>query len=71
MDALFEMPITDAAERWVEQFERAYVEDVLRRSGGSVSGAARLAGTNRRYIQRLMKRHGLREDDPTAAGDDD
>ena len=71
MSALFELPIQEAVDRWVEQLERAYVEDVLRRSGGSVSGAARLAGTNRRYIQRLMKRHGLREDPTAAARDED
>jgi DNA-binding NtrC family response regulator len=61
MESLLRLPIKDAVERWTETFERAYLEDVLRRSGGSVSGAARLAGVNRRFVQRLMRRHGMGE----------
>ncbi len=62
-EALFELPIDDAKERMEAQFLRAYLEHALAKSGGSVSGAARLVGTNRRYIQRLMKRYDLRGDD--------
>ena len=66
MASLFGLPIKQATERWTASFERAYVEHALRSAGGSVTGAARLAGVNRRYIQRLMKRHDMRADD----GDD-
>ncbi|MEM9190812.1 MAG: sigma 54-interacting transcriptional regulator [Myxococcota bacterium] len=65
--ALHAMPIKEAVELWTEDFERSYLEHVLRLSGGSVSGAARLAQVNRRYIQRMMKRHGVRD----AAGEDE
>jgi transcriptional regulator with GAF, ATPase, and Fis domain len=43
-----------------DAFERAYLLAVLERSGGNVTRAAELAGTNRRYLQRAMKRFGLR-----------
>ena len=56
------MPIKEAVERWTEQFERAYLENALRMSGQSVSGAARTIGVNRRYVQRMMKRLGMRSD---------
>jgi len=64
MEPLFSLPITEAVARWTEGFERAYLENALRLSGGSVSGAARAMGTNRRYVQRLMKRLGVTSDGP-------
>jgi two-component system, NtrC family, response regulator GlrR len=42
-----------------ESFDRAYLEESLRRSGGNVSAAARLAGRNRTDFHALLKRHGL------------
>ena len=67
MEPLFSLPITEAVARWTEDFERAYLENALRLSGGSVSGAARAMGTNRRYVQRLMKRLGVTSDGPAEA----
>jgi DNA-binding NtrC family response regulator len=61
MAPLFDLPIKEAVERWTELFERAYLEHALRMCGGSVSGAARRIGVNRRFVQRLMKRLGMRE----------
>jgi DNA-binding NtrC family response regulator len=60
LEPLLGFTYKEALERLVEQFERRYLEHVLARSGGSVSGAARLAGLSRRYVQKLMLRHGLR-----------
>jgi len=65
LDALFALPVDEARERLETAFFRAYLEHALARSGGSVSGAAKLIGTNRRYVQRLMRRYDLR------AADDD
>ncbi len=42
-----------------ERFDRAYVEEALRRAGGNVSAAARLAGRNRTDFHALLKRYGL------------
>jgi len=42
-----------------DAFERGYLVDILRRSGGNVSAAARLAQRNRTDFYDLMRRHGL------------
>jgi two-component system response regulator GlrR len=44
----------------VEQFERSYVEALLKANGGKISEAARAAGMDRNYLHRLIRRHGLR-----------
>jgi DNA-binding NtrC family response regulator len=65
MAPLFALPIKEAIEKWTSDFERQYLENALRHSGGSVSEAARQCGVNRRYVQRMMKRLGMK------AGPDD
>ncbi len=42
-----------------EAFDRAYLQEVLRRSGGNVSAAARLAGRNRTDFHELLRRHEI------------
>jgi two-component system response regulator GlrR len=42
-----------------ESFDRAYLEEVLRRAEGNVSAAARMAARNRTDFHALLKRHGL------------
>ncbi len=42
-----------------EEFERHYLVDVLRRAGGRVAEAARLAGMPRQYFYEKMRRHGI------------
>jgi two-component system response regulator GlrR len=42
-----------------QKFERAYLCEVLRRTHGNVSAAARLAGRNRTDLHDLLKRHGI------------
>jgi two-component system, NtrC family, response regulator GlrR len=48
-------PMREARER----FDRAYLEEALRRSGGNVSAAAKLAGRNRTDFHDLLRRHGI------------
>ncbi len=50
----------DAAKaRAIECFERAYLAEVLRRAGGNLSLAARLAGKERSRFGKLVRKHGL------------
>jgi DNA-binding NtrC family response regulator len=57
--SLVQLPYPDALER----FEREYFDAALREAGGNISAAARRAGVNRKLIQRLLKRHGLKAND--------
>jgi transcriptional regulator with GAF, ATPase, and Fis domain len=43
----------------IEHFERQYLEMLMKRSGGNVSLAARLAGKERRSIGRMLKKYGI------------
>src|SRR5262249_4054213 len=52
----------EARARAVMAFERSYIEETLRHSGGNVTQAARLAGKDRRVFSRLMKRHHITRD---------
>jgi transcriptional regulator with GAF, ATPase, and Fis domain len=49
-----------AKERAVHEFERAYLADLLRSTGGNVSEAARRAGMDRMHLHHLLQKHGLR-----------
>jgi DNA-binding NtrC family response regulator len=60
--ALFDMPYADAKDRAVETFDRAYVGRLMKRAGGNVSEAARLAGMDRSNFRRLMKRAEAKPD---------
>ncbi len=53
---VLELPYTEAKERAVETFDRAYVERRLTKAGGNVSEAARTAAMDRSNFRRLMKK---------------
>jgi len=46
-----------------DAFERGYLVEILRRSGGNVTAASRAAGRNRTDFYELLKRHGLSPSD--------
>lgn len=50
------LPLTEARQLVVADFERRYVEDALARTGGSVARAAAAAGVALRYFQLLKAR---------------
>ncbi len=54
------LPLREARQRWIAHFERAYVAELLARTGGNVSAAAALAGVDRVYMHRMITRAGLR-----------
>ena len=55
-----ELPFKDAKDQLIEAFEREYLLDLLDRSDGNVSRAARVAHMDRKSITRLMKKHGIK-----------
>jgi transcriptional regulator with GAF, ATPase, and Fis domain len=54
------VPLKIARDRIDEAFEKEYVTQALQETGGNVSRAAEIAGVNRKFIQRAIKRYGLR-----------
>jgi DNA-binding NtrC family response regulator len=57
------LPFKEAKEEIVERFEAAYLPELLARTSGNISQAAKHAGLSRRHLRALMDKHGLRERD--------
>jgi DNA-binding NtrC family response regulator len=53
-------PFKDAKNDLIEDFERNYLEDLLRRNAGNISQSAREAGIERAYLQRLIRKYDLK-----------
>ncbi|MEW8029103.1 MAG: sigma-54 dependent transcriptional regulator [Candidatus Thiodiazotropha sp.] len=56
---LVDLPLKEAKSRVVEGFERMYIDEVLRDTGGNVTKAARTSGKHRRAFFELMRRYGI------------
>lgn len=56
-----ERPFKPLKQEIIQEFEQAYIADLLRRSNGNISQAAKLAGIERAYLQRLVRKYGSRE----------
>ncbi len=54
-------PFKDAKNELIEDFEKAYLRDLLERNKQNISRSAREAGIERAYLQRLVRKYGLRE----------
>jgi DNA-binding NtrC family response regulator len=65
------LPLKDARQAWTESFESVYVRSMLKKTGGNLTRAAELAGVNRRFMQRLLARLGLRASDVASDSDDE
>ncbi len=50
----------DAKQEVVRSFERGFLVELLKRHDGHIGNAAREAGVDRKTIERMLKRHGLR-----------
>jgi len=64
----FDVPIpagnlAEARRTIVDSFERRFVSETLRRTGGNVTEAAEAAGVERQSFQRLMKRYDILSED--------
>ena len=60
-DIKADRPFHEAKDAVVDRFERAYLEDLVQRSSGNLSQAARLAGLERKFLYKLLERAGLRQ----------
>jgi two-component system response regulator HydG len=58
IEQVLRLPLGEARQRIVDEFERRYIERLLARHGGNVTRAAESAGVARRYLQSLKARHG-------------
>jgi DNA-binding NtrC family response regulator len=56
------MPFKDAKRTVIDEFERAYLEQLLARNGSIIKLAA-VARVERHYLGALLRKHGLRGDD--------
>lgn len=56
-------PLTEARNRVVSEFERRYLDAVLRDTDGAVGRTAERAGINPRTLYEKMRRYGLRKED--------
>jgi DNA-binding NtrC family response regulator len=66
--ATADLPLKEARDRCLYQFEALYVIALLRRTGGNVTRAAEIAGVSRRYLHRLISERGIREAAPAVPG---
>jgi DNA-binding NtrC family response regulator len=58
-----DVPFKEAKERVVSSFEKRYIEEVLKRTGGKLTDAARAAGMDNKNFSEKMKRYGIALDD--------
>jgi DNA-binding NtrC family response regulator len=57
------LPFAEAKRLAVERFERAFLLDALRASGGNISRAAEAVGMVRQSLQQKIRELGLRDED--------
>ena len=63
-------PFHAAKDALVARFEREYLEDLVKRAGGNLSQAARIAGLERKFLYKLLERAGLRTKAPEDGPDE-
>jgi len=60
-----DLPYAEAKAAVLHDLERRYLADVLARTEGNISAAARESGIDRKHLRALARKHGL------VAGPDD
>jgi two-component system, NtrC family, response regulator GlrR len=61
LGALLALPLREAREQVVAQFEEAYVRAKLAEAGGNIARAGAAMGVSRQFAHRLVERLGLRD----------
>ncbi len=51
----------EAKERWNDEFEKRYLEQVFKQYGQNITHAADHSGINRRHFRTLLRKHGIVE----------
>jgi DNA-binding NtrC family response regulator len=64
-----DLPLKEARQVYTDRFESLYLRALLQRTQGNVTRAAERAGVNRRHLQRMLARLGLRADEAGEPGD--
>ncbi len=64
-------PFKDAKQTLIDEFERSYLERLIKRTGFNISRAAALAGLQRHNLRQVLKKHGLHGAPDRADLDDD
>ncbi len=59
-EASASLPFKEAKSKVVDDFERAYLKDLIHKAGGNVSRAAREARLDRHHLKDLLKKHGIK-----------
>jgi DNA-binding NtrC family response regulator len=54
-----DLPFAEAKQLVLHGFERRYLVDLLARTGGNLSAAARAADVDRKHLRALARKHGL------------
>ena len=57
-----DLPYAEAKAAVLHDLERRYLADVLARTGGNLSAAARESGIDRKHLRALARKHGLVDD---------
>lgn len=57
-DLYLDRPFKEAKERLIDDFERRYLKEILKRFDGNISRAASHSGIDRRSLHRLLAKHG-------------
>ncbi|MCP4675674.1 MAG: sigma 54-dependent Fis family transcriptional regulator [Deltaproteobacteria bacterium] len=53
-------PFKDLKANLVSSFEKTYINKVLKRNNGNISASARQSGIDRKHLERLIRKHGIK-----------
>jgi DNA-binding NtrC family response regulator len=56
-----DLPFKEAKAQVIDNFEREYIRELLKRHNGNLSAASRSAEVDRKHFRELLRKHGLRE----------